>query len=128
MSDLVKVARRNPTRSLSAGRIGNKNLPADTPPVSAIMQWARQNGMDVSAKERIPQSLMYAYEASGSKVADSADNRGVLGENGNSSNTVCRVKDVKANVSASQQKRVVNGKGKAIGSAPVNTRGRLRVT
>ena len=55
LSDCVKAARRNnPRGGLSTGRARNRNVPAPTPPVSAIREWARKNGKDVSTKEGFP--------------------------------------------------------------------------
>lgn len=70
LSEFIEVARRSGTRTAVAGR-GRGKVPA-APPTSipAVREWARRNGMEVSAKGRIPSSVLHAYEASDSKDSD----------------------------------------------------------
>jgi len=73
MSEFVEGARRTGNRAAATGR-GRARL-ATTPgaEVSAIREWARRNGMDVSTKGRIPLTIQQAYEASGSGRIDDND-------------------------------------------------------
>jgi hypothetical protein len=127
LSEYVKAARRNnPTRGVSTGRVRNRNVPVPTPPVSAIREWARKNGMDVSTKGRIPQSLLVAYEASGSNIAEVAEVRSGRAERTNPANTVRREQVINVKAATSSEKRVVNAKGKTGTPTATNTRGRVR--
>ncbi len=70
MGQFVAAARRGAVRAPSSGRRrGVVITPANR--VSEIRKWARRNGMDVSAKGRIPFMIIEAFENSNTASANS---------------------------------------------------------
>lgn len=73
LQEYIDNGRRTGGRAAPTARGRAKAAPAPAKPVSSIREWARRNGMEISAKGRIPLTIVQAYESSTAAAGNGAD-------------------------------------------------------
>ena len=61
----VASARRSTTRATSRGRAGRRPARGEDADPKAVRAWAREQGLDVSSRGRIPADILDRYRAAG---------------------------------------------------------------